>query len=162
VPVCPECWRKTYLLRALIFPVAEPLSGSWQDLDKDLHAMWSQTTAAANWMMTECYARDVRRVPAAEEKMPPMRRVYLYPEARERFPALPPQSVASLEQVVQRRYRAARYDVIWRSAAALPTMRYPPAVSGACPILGFPLRWREPPHCAVALGGGREVVGIAA
>src|SRR5215471_3112676 len=122
-PVCPECWRKAYLLRALIFPVAEPLSGSWRELDADLHAMWSHTTAAANWMMTECYARDVRRT--GEEKMPAMNRLYLYPEARERFPGLPPQSVSSLEQTVQRRYRAVRYDVIWRCSTALPTMRYP-------------------------------------
>ena len=152
MPVCPECWRKTYLLRALIFPVAEPLSGSWQDLDKDLHAMWSQTTAAANWMMTECYARDVRRVPAAEEKMPPMRRVYLYPEARERFPALPPQSVASLEQVVQRRYRAARYDVIWRSAAALPTMRYPQPYPVPVQSWDFRFDGGNPPLCGCAWG----------
>jgi hypothetical protein len=76
-------------------------------------------------MMKERYARDVRRVPAGEEKMPPRTRVHLYPEARERFPAPPPQSVASLEQAVQRRYRAARYNVIWRCSAALPTMRYP-------------------------------------
>ena len=74
-------------------------------------------------MMTELYARDVRR--GAEEKMPPMARVYLYPEARGRFPALPSQTVASLEQSVQRKYRAARYAVVWTAAASLPTHRYP-------------------------------------
>jgi hypothetical protein len=57
--------------------------------------------------------------------MPPMARVYLYPEARARFPGLPSVTVASLEQSVQRKYRAVRYPVVWTSAASLPTHRYP-------------------------------------
>jgi hypothetical protein len=52
-------------------------------------------TEAANWMMTELYTHDVQR--HGEAKMPPMRRLYLYPEARRRFPGLAPQTVASLE-----------------------------------------------------------------
>jgi hypothetical protein len=75
-------------------------------------------------MMTECYARDVRRE-SGQDKMPPMQRVYLYPEARVKFPGLPSQSVASLEQAVQRKYRAMRFKVVWTCAASLPTMRYP-------------------------------------
>ena len=52
-------------------------------------------TAAANWMMTELYAHDVRR--HDEAKMPRMgRQGDLYPEARRRFPGLAPQTVASL------------------------------------------------------------------
>jgi hypothetical protein len=54
-----------------------------------------------------------------------MARVYLYPEARARFPGLPSQTVASLEQSVQSKYRAARYPVVWTAAASLPTHRYP-------------------------------------
>lgn len=122
-PVCNECWKERYILRALVFPVAQPLSGSWKDLEADLRKMWVQTTAAVNWMMTECYIRDVRR--NGEEKMPPMPRVYLYPEARRRFPDLPSRTVSSLEQTAQRKYRAKRYDVIWTASAALPTARYP-------------------------------------
>jgi hypothetical protein len=120
---CPVCWRKKYVLRAISMPVASPLDCSWEDLRKALRTMWAQTTAASNWMMTELYARDVRR--GAEEKMPPMARAYLYPAARERFPALPSQTVASLEQSVQRKYRAGRYAVVWTAAASLPTHRYP-------------------------------------
>lgn len=122
-PVCAECWRKKYIIRALTFSVAEPLSGSWKALESDLRQMWIQTTAAVNWMTTECYVRDVRR--NGEDKMPPMPRIYLYPEARVRFPALPPRSVAALEQTVQRKYRARRYEVVWTAAAALATARYP-------------------------------------
>jgi hypothetical protein len=86
--------------------------------------MWAQTTGAANWMMTQMYVRDARRR-NGEEKSPAPPRVYLYPEARELFPDLPPQTVTSLEQAVQRRYRASRYDLIWRCSKALPTARYP-------------------------------------
>ena len=28
---CKDCWQKAYVLRAAIIPVAEPLSGSWED-----------------------------------------------------------------------------------------------------------------------------------
>lgn len=123
-PVCRECWNKAYLLRALTFPVAEPLSGTWKELEADLKAMWVQSTAASNWMMTECYARDVRRA-GGETKMPPMPRLYLYPEARAKFPNLPPQSVVSIEQAVQRKYRSNRYKVLWTGGASLPSARYP-------------------------------------
>jgi hypothetical protein len=74
-------------------------------------------------MMTEFYARDVRR--DGEEKMPPMPQVYLYPEARQRFPELPSQAVASLEHACRQRYKAMRYEVVWTCAASLPAFRYP-------------------------------------
>src|ERR1035441_6419496 len=81
---CPQCWRKKYILRAITMPVASPLDCSWEELRKALRTMWAQTTAASNWIMTELYARDMRR--GSEEKMPPMARVCLYPQARARFP----------------------------------------------------------------------------
>lgn len=121
---CGRCWREKYVLRALLFPIAEPLSGTWKELEDSLRTMWAQTTSAGNWMLTQCYARDVRRTPDIE-KMPPMPRLYLYPEVRVLFPDLPSQSAASLEQRVQRNYRSLRYRVIWTCAASLPTMRYP-------------------------------------
>ena len=58
---CPQCWRKKYILRAITMPVSSPLDCSWDELRKALRSMWAQTTAASNWMMTELYARDVRR-----------------------------------------------------------------------------------------------------
>ena len=120
---CPQCWRKKYILRAITMPVSSPLDCSWDELRKKLRTIWAQTTAASNWMMTELYARDVRR--GNEEKITPMARVYLYPEARARFPDLPSQTVASLEKSVQRKYRTVRYPVLWTAAASLPTHRYP-------------------------------------
>ena len=120
---CSDCWGKRYFLRAITMQVVEPLDCEWKELRVSLSAMWAATTQASNWMITELYARDVRR--GKEPKMPPMTRVYLYPEARERFPSLPSQSVAALEQSVAKKYRAARYELIWTCARSLPTFRYP-------------------------------------
>jgi len=75
--------------------------------------------------MTECYVRDVKRTGLDREKMPAMPRIYLYPELRQEFPALPSKTVASLVESCQRKYRALRYQVIWTGTASLPTFRYP-------------------------------------
>jgi hypothetical protein len=120
---CGKCWDARSVLRAIAMPVVEPLSGSWQEFREVLTAMWGLTTRASNWMMTELYARDVRR--QDQTNMPPMPQVYLYPEARILFPGLPPQSVNSIEHAVQRKYRARRYEIIWTCASTLPTVRYP-------------------------------------
>jgi hypothetical protein len=120
---CQLCWRERYVLRTIAMPVVEPLGDGWQGFQATLRSSWAQVTEAANWMMTELYAHDVQR--HDEAKMPAMRRLYLYPEARRRFPGLAPQTVASLEQTTQAEYRAARYQVIWTHAASLPTHRYP-------------------------------------
>jgi hypothetical protein len=110
-------------MRAVTLPVASPLDCGWDELYGQLRVAWQQATAAMNWMMTELYARDVRR--GGEEKMPPMAPVYLYPEVRERFPELPAGTVAALERACQRRYRAVRYKVLWSCGSALPNYRYP-------------------------------------
>jgi len=123
---CPEDWRKKYVVRAITMLVASPDDGSessWKEFRTELKTMWAATTQACNWMSTELYAHDVRR--NGQDKMPPMARMYLYPQIRMLFPSLPSQSVTALENAVQARYRATRYDVIWRCAAALPTYRYP-------------------------------------
>jgi hypothetical protein len=122
---CNACWEKRHVLRAISIPVASPLDCSWEELRQVLKLMWAQTTACANRIMTECYARDVRRTGKEHEKMPPMPRVYLYPDLRTEFPALPSQTVASLEHTAVAKYRALRYSVIWIANAALPTYRYP-------------------------------------
>jgi len=118
---CARCWSEQYVLRAVTVPVVVNLT--WTELNTALHQMWAATTQASNWMLTELFTRDVRRT--IEEKMPPMGPVYLYPEARVRFPILPSRSIAALEQAVKAKYRARRYDVIWRCAASLSTYRYP-------------------------------------
>jgi hypothetical protein len=120
---CDQCWRARYTLRSIAIPVVEPMGEDWSDFREALKEGWVQTTAAANWMMTQLYIRDVRR--EGDEKMPPMQRAYLYPEARTRFPSLAPQTVVSIENGVQAAYRKARYEVLWTCSASLPAFRYP-------------------------------------
>jgi hypothetical protein len=103
--------------------VVEPVGEDWTVFREAVKDGWAEATAAANWMMTELYGRDVRR--NGEQKMPRMPRAYLYPEARLRFPKLASQTVVSIENRVQAAYRAARYEVVWTCAASLPVYRYP-------------------------------------
>lgn len=122
---CASCWGRRYFLRAVTFQVASPGEGStWKELDDVLRRMWVETTSCSNWMINQLALADVRRLPG-DQKMPPMPRTYLYPDARKLFPELPPQTVASLEQTVTRKYRACRYKVLWACRAALPTFRFP-------------------------------------
>jgi hypothetical protein len=120
---CANCWGSHYLLRSITLPVASPLDCGWKELRSMLHEMWAATTQASNWLLTELYTRDVRR--SDEARMPAMVNHYLYPEARDRFPCLPSQTVAALVEKVKRKYRAVRYDTSWTCAASLPTYRYP-------------------------------------
>jgi hypothetical protein len=116
--------------------------------------------------MTECYARDVRRKPD-EQKMPPMPRVYLYPELRTEFPGLSSNAVASLEQACQRKYRAMRYQIVWTASAALPTYRYPTpypipaqawtiAIEQERPIVSLALPHGDEKRMRVRLKGGPQ------
>jgi hypothetical protein len=148
---CERCWRERYVVRSVAMPVVEPLDAPWADFREALKQGWVQATAAANWRMTELYARDVRR--NRDEKMPRMQRAYLYPGARERFPLLAPQTVATIEQRVQAAYRTARYEVVWTASASLPTYRYP------MPLPIHNQSWealilREQPVVRVRLGDG--------
>lgn len=120
---CPNCWNKRAVLRAIALPIVSPIDGTWEELRSVMKEMWAATTQASNWMMTQLYARDVKR--NGEAKMPAMPKAYLYPETRQRFPQLPPQTAASLEQATQAKYRAKRYEVVWTCKSSLPTFRYP-------------------------------------
>lgn len=121
---CRDCWRQAYLLRAVTFPVASPVGATWDELRAALDASWANSTGLANWAVTELAKRDVVRGPG-DGKLPAMRPVYLYPEARRRFPAMDCQSVVAVLHAVEGKYRKARLDVVWRSAAVLPRHRYP-------------------------------------
>lgn len=111
-------------IRSIVLPIAGPVDATWAELREALRASWAESTRCANWMLTELYARDVRRQPS-EKKLGKMPRVYLYPEARTQFPSLASQTVASLEREVSRKYRARRYELLWLQSVSLPVMRYP-------------------------------------
>ncbi len=121
---CPTCKTALFAIRAVVLPIAGPVDHSWVELRAALHDVWSATTACANWMTTELYARDVRRQPG-EVKLARMPRIYLYPEARALFPALPAQSLPALELELQRQYRAHRHELLWTRSRALASHRYP-------------------------------------
>jgi hypothetical protein len=120
---CSDCWRQMFVLRAVTIPVASPLDLSWDEFGKALRAQWALVTEACNWMVTELFVRDDKSRDSG--KLKPMPRVYLYPETRRMFPLLPSTSCAGLEQAVQKKYRARRYEVVWTHKASLPTYRYP-------------------------------------
>lgn len=163
-PYCGPCKSDVYALRSVVVPLAGPVDGTWADFRTALRAGWNASTACANWMTTELYARDVRRQPG-ETKLAGMPRTYLYPEARLLFPALPPRAIPAMEQEVHAQYRAHRYDLLWLRQATLPTHRYPYPLpiprqawalsrSGEAWHLSFPLgdrRW------TVRLRGGAEL-----
>lgn len=123
-PNCDRCWHATYMLRAIVLPIAGPVDGTWDDLRADLHACWSDATRLANWATLELARADIVRT-AEMTRLPQMPRVYLYPGARKLVPDMDSGSVVALLQQVESRYRSARYDVVWRSARALPTYKYP-------------------------------------
>ena len=123
-PICAECWRRRYVLRAVTFPVVGPVGRKWPEFREALHAAWSDATSLSNWLLTELYTRDVRREPGMK-KLPKQPRTYLYPEARARFPALPSRTLAAIENATQRKYRAVRYKLIWLAEVSLPNYRYP-------------------------------------
>jgi hypothetical protein len=104
--------------------VAEPLDANWGELRTALKTMWRATTQASNWMMTQFYMGDVRR-DGSTEKLVPMPKIYLYPQARVLFPTLPSQTVAALERACHGKYRSIRHGLLWTLATALPTYRYP-------------------------------------
>jgi hypothetical protein len=60
---CQDCWRNKYVLRAVVFAVAEPLNLSSQDLRSALKTLWAETTQASNWMVKELALADVQRDP---------------------------------------------------------------------------------------------------
>ena len=121
---CSICWRKAYAIRAITMPVAGPVDLSWEELRPKLRAAWQLATAAANWAVQRLMSLDHLRRPE-DEKLQPAPVVYLYPECRALFPALPTQTVCALLQTVERRWRARRWEVLWARSAAAPTYRYP-------------------------------------
>jgi hypothetical protein len=128
---CATCLAARYIHRSVTVPIAGPVTSgehaaTWPTFGAALRETWTQTTAAANWIVTELYTRDIRRpldTPAA--KLPAMRPVYLYPAARERFPGISPINLTSLLQQVERTYREQRYELLWTGTRSLAVHRYP-------------------------------------
>lgn len=122
--LCERCWRERYILRAISIPVVKPLGATWQEFRVALQEAWSHCTGLANWAVAQTFARDEQRTPE-QAKLAKMPKVYLYPDAASRFPALPSRTVAAIVNAVQGKYRKKRYEVLWTCEASLPNARYP-------------------------------------
>ncbi len=127
---CPQCWGKLFKLRAVTFPVSEPLEGGTRDeMWQALRGCWGESTCLANWSIHELAKNDRPRLPA-DEKLQKPDAIYLYGIASDRYPGWERwagcyAAAQSLMRAIEAKYSKARFEVVWRSAAALPRVRYP-------------------------------------
>lgn len=124
-PVCGDCWRKAYVLRAVTIPVAEPVDATKDEMWAALRTAWEASTTAANVIVQEMLRADFVRLPSME-KIPPMPKVYAYGNAvHVGFYGMSAASFSALEQAVQKRYRKRRFDVLWERSERPPLYQFP-------------------------------------
>lgn len=121
---CKACQHDQYVLRAVTLPIVAPIDMTWAEFRAAMREAWGETTRATNWLMRKMYDADHERE-AGQKKLHAMPKTYLYPEARQQFPALPSQVVATLEQRAKAIYRATRYEMLWTGERSMPNARYP-------------------------------------
>ena len=122
---CPDCWRRSFMLRAITVPIAGPVDCDWAELRTVLKSCWAAATSLANWATTELYRHDVVRTPDMGRLGKYPVRLYLYPDARRVVPEMDPTSVTALLQAVEGKYRKRRLAVVWARSESLPNYRYP-------------------------------------
>lgn len=161
---CSHCWKKSYLLRSIVIPVAGPVGCDWSTLREALERCWEQSTSLANWTVTELAKVDFVRMPS-DTCLKSMPRVYLYPKARASFPSLSSKTITALLNRVEKSYCKSRLAVIWRSDVSLQRFQYPVAYpvpsqawkarfgEGSVPIID--LRLGEEPF-SLRLRGGHQ------
>jgi len=129
---CATCWHARYVVRAITIPIAGPVveggpeerQAAWATLREELRAGWRACTQVANWAVRELAKAEAPRT-AAQERLGPAPRVYLYPGARAVAPELATGSVVALLRAIEAKYRSRRLAAIWRCAESLPSYRYP-------------------------------------
>lgn len=122
--LCSACVRIGYRILTVTLPITGPLDRTWAEFGAACREAWAETTRCANWLATELYARDVRRE-SSDEKLRPMPRIYLYPDARVLFPAISPINLTAVIQQVEKAYCRRRHELLWQRSVSLPTFRYP-------------------------------------
>ena len=129
---CGTCWRSQYILRAISFPVIGPVDAEWKDLRKAVAACWAESTALANWTVTELAKMDIiRKADDAKcPKMPELGKGGMYALWNKKYSSRAAwdgqaSSACSLMRTVEAKYRKRRFDLVWRRAVSLPTYRYP-------------------------------------
>jgi hypothetical protein len=166
--LCGKCRDERYLRRAVALPVAAVVGAvgeekfGWKEFEALLKPAWQQSTALSNWAVTELRARDVQRRPGETGPMPPMKAVYLYPDAVRQFPGMASQSLNSVLHAVERRWRKQRYFVSWKRDQSLPSYKYPTPY----PVHndGWTSSWGpgpdRVPHVSFRLGGKRVTLRL--
>jgi len=121
---CLPCWRVSFRLRAITLPVAEPVGVTWEDLNKHLREVFTQSTMLANAsVLTLMKAEPL--VPYGEVKLPARPKVYLYPLRAQMGLTINSSSAGSLVQAVQKKYNSQRFDLLVRRCISPPVYRYP-------------------------------------
>lgn len=123
---CVACWSDRYVVRAVTVPVASPVDLEWTDLRVRLRTAFALATEASNWAVRMLLANDVIRT-VGMTKLPPMPPIYLYGRGPEfhRWGELPSGTAATLLMQVEAKWRAKRFDALWRNADRPPAYTYP-------------------------------------
>lgn len=143
---CKKCKASDFGMRGIVLPVLRPIGMEWPAFDQAMRSAWSQSTCLANWCVQRLMAAETPRLPG-QEKMPPPPRVYLYPEARELFPALDTQTLNGVIQYVTKRWNKQRLECHWLRKISPPTYDYP------APL---PIPWKR---CRLEFEDGRQKDG---
>ena len=128
-PVCADCWRARFLIRAVTFAVAKPADNDWPGLREKLAKCWAESTSLANWAVVELAKNDTVRTPAMK-KCPKMPAIYLYGLFNKQYASREAwhgssSSACSVLQDVEAKYRKRRFEVVWTHGSSLPSYRYP-------------------------------------
>lgn len=121
---CASCWKVSFRLRAITLPIAEPVGMTWEELNKHLREVFTQSTMLANAsVLTLMKAEPL--VPYGETKLPARPQVYLYPLRAQMGLTMNSSSAGSLVQAVQKKYNSQRFDLLVRRNISPPVYRYP-------------------------------------
>ena len=123
---CAACWSARYVVRAVTIPVVSPVDLDWTDLRPRLREAFALATETSNWAVRLLLANDIVRT-AGMTKLPPMPAIYLYGRGSEfhRWPELPKGTASAILGQVETKWRARRFDVLWRNKDRPPAYTYP-------------------------------------
>lgn len=135
--VCGGCVHGGYITRTASVRIRSATDEDGNEIAyADLRTLIRQScrdaASAANLTIQQLLRREIVRVPSmtklcAIPAPPPSptgaKSTAGYHEIRAALPELDPHSVTSIVQAVDRKWRASRFDVVWRRAAAPPAFR---------------------------------------
>lgn len=121
----------TTVTRTLTVPIIKPLQGrTWDELGDAIRARWQESTEAANVVISELYAADMRAKETVGE-LPDMTKINTYQKIVALVPDMPSGSASAIDRIVRRKYTSKNskgHRVRWAAitgTASLPSFRYP-------------------------------------